>query len=363
MIPFEALKLPFDNTLIDVTSFFSEYGMAVKNLSRLDEKLKSNDISAVYSLKHLVKTESFYSTKIEGTHTTIDEVYEAETAPPGTKKSDDISEVLRYNQALIEGIEYITKEKLITNKMIMNLHETLLSGDVRKNSNLKAGVFRYQQNKVGDHTPPSATIVPELMGNLERYINDSDFDTLNLPAIIKIAIIHSQFETIHPFPDGNGRVGRVLIPLYLYKEQEIEIPCFFISQELERNTQKYYNYLQGTRNKNADGFTKWIRFFLTSVVKQCERDILFIDQLENLRKQITKQLTNQINSVNIESVVEAIFLDPIFTCKMLSEKTGIKESTIRKYIQKMIDLEIIFSSQQKRNKRYYFTDLLDLIRS
>ncbi len=363
MVSFEVLRMPLNKSLIDVNLFFNEYGLAVKSLATLEAKLQSNETNALYSLNHLIKKESFYSTKIEGTHTTIDEVYESNIDISDNKKSSDIKEVLRYKEALTEGLHYIKEDKLITEKIIKKLHETLLSGDIRKNSNFQAGEFRYQQNKVGDHIPPSANNVPELMGNLIKYMNDSTYDILELPPIIKIALIHAQFETIHPFPDGNGRVGRVLIPLYLFKEQEIDIPCFFISQELERNKQKYYNYLQATRKKDTDGYTKWIKFFLISLSKQCERDIKFIEQLDDLRSVVNEKLRNEINSINIDHVVDAIFKNPIFTCKNLCENTGIKETNMRKYIQKMIDLEIIFVSQQKRNKRYYFSDLLDIIRS
>lgn len=362
-IPFDAIKFPFNKELIDTASFFNEYGEAARALAKLDTKLSSNKVSAMYSFKHLIQTESFYSTKIEGTHTTIDEVYESDIDTTTTKSSSDVQEVQRYKEALDQGIRFVTATKLITNKDIKQLHHTLLSGDIRKNSNFQAGEFRHQQNKVGEHTPPKAIDVPDLMGNLERYMNDDEFDKLDLPAIIKVALIHAQFETIHPFPDGNGRVGRVLIPLYLFKEHEIQVPCFFLSQELERNKQKYYNYLQGTRANTSVGYSKWIKFFLDSISKQCQRDIQFIDQLESLRSVVDKKLKAEINSLNTDKMIDAIFQIPIFTCKTLSKETGIKETTIRTYIQTLTELEIIFPSQQKRNKRYYFSDLLDIIRS
>lgn len=216
--------------------------------------------------------------------------------------------------------------------------------------------------RVGHHIPPKAIDVPMLMGNLERYMNEQLPTEVDLPPLIKIAIIHAQFEIIHPFPDGNGRVGRVLIPMYLYKEKEISTPCFLVSQELERNKQKYYNYLQATREKTTEGFSKWIKFFLVSISNQCKRDMNFIEELETLQKRVSQKLKKEVNSNNIDKIIDVIFMEPIFTCKLLCEKTGIKETTMRKYIQKMEELEIVFSSQQRRNKKYYFSDLLDIIR-
>lgn len=360
-MPFVPIALPLTNDKICYSKFMKPLSEAYMKIGSFNEKLNRDRLKSTYAIQHLLRLESLYSTKIEGTQTTIDEIYESEIASPNAKQSNEIIEVQRYNEALKLGCNEIVNQP-ISNKLIKSLHYVLLNGNTRKNSNFQAGEFRTQQNYVGSHMPPAAVDVPNLMGNLERYINEDRGYEDDLPPLIKAALIHAQFETIHPFPDGNGRVGRVIIPLYLFKQGVIKSPYFFLSQELEKNQTKYYALLQGTRALDEEGFTKWICFFLSSVINQTSRDIDFIDKIENLNNYVLEKTKSEINSNNIDNVVDAIFKQPIFTCEVLYKETGIAKSSLRKYINILEKLHIVYPNDNQRNRKYYFVDLIDLLK-
>lgn len=358
--PFIPMKLPIDSSFIDYNELAIVLSEASKNLGILNAKMENTNLEFTYVANHMLKLESLYSTRIEGTQTTIDAIYEADMNMP-KENNVDINEVFRYYKALNLAIKGAAKSQ-IDIKLIKEIHRTLLSGNVRKNSNFIAGLFRQQQNRVGDHIPPVAKDVEMWMGNLERYINNDYGYEDKLPAIIKAAIIHAQFETIHPFPDGNGRVGRVLIPIYLYKQGEINFPYFFLSQELERNSLRYYSFLQGTRSLTKQGFTEWISFFLESIVNQTNKEIKFIDDINDLYSASVNTIKNAINSANSKIVVKSIFKNPIFTINTIYKDTGINKGSLRTYINTLVDSKILYKSPQKRNIRYYFMNLLDLIK-
>ncbi len=357
--PFEPMALPFSPEYVDLNEVVSDIAVASTKLGEFNEMMEHSKIAYTYSVNHMIRIESLYSTKIEGTQTTIDAVYESDTEKDEIK-NPDIKEVLRYNKALDTASKEINNNP-ITTKLLKRIHEILLCGDVRKNSRFIAGEFRTQQNRVGDHVPPIAANVPQWMGNLERYINNDYKFEDKLPPIVKAALIHAQFETIHPFPDGNGRVGRVLIPIYLFKQGVVSTPYFFLSQELERNRVKYYSFLQGTRSLTVKGFTDWIKFFLNSIINQANRDIAFLNNLDKLYENTLCTMRSNINTINSEVVIRAIFKSPIFTIDMLNRETGINKNSLRKYVNILKNENVIFKDQKSRNSRFYFIELLDLL--
>lgn len=364
--PFQALSLPIDKDLIIYADFIKELTDAESCLGAFNQKIQQSKVYAPHAHNHLLKLESLYSTRIEGTQTTIDEIFESEIDTSDSTLSKDELEVKKYNDALIRGVQSIVDGNPITNKLLKEIHEILLSNGARKTSNFQPGEFRTQQNRVGDHVPPIASEVLDLMSNLEKYINaDSQYGDQyddNLVYLLRVAIIHAQFETIHPFPDGNGRVGRILIPLYLIKKGKISSPYFFLSQTLEKNKIKYYNYLQGTRTKTAKGYTNWFKFFLQSVADQAKSDLMYISQLESLYKTTLDKAKKIINSSKIETIIGAMFESPVFTTDTIYKKTGIAKNTLREYFKRLLDEEILFSNQmQIRNRRYYLHELLSLL--
>lgn len=361
-IPFVPVNLPISN--IDMNSISLNLSAADSKLGEFNAHLKLSKAGNPNALHQLLSMESLYSTRIEGTQTTLTEVFEAEEDKIQGRNTNEqsIIEVLHYKDAINLGSNMVKNGDPISSRLIKAIHKELLSGSkTRKNSRFIPGEYRTQQNIVGIHVPPIAANVEYHMSNLENYINAVPGYEDNLPILVKTAIIHAQFETIHPFPDGNGRVGRVLIPLYLYRNKKISNPYFFISKTLEERKYEYYRYLQETRSKSKDGFINWINFFLSAVERQAQNDIDFINSMNNLYEKTLEKTRRIINSNNIDKLVSAIFRNPVFSCKTISEEINVKVNTVRNYINKLEKAKIIYSNQSQRNKKYYFYSLIEIL--
>lgn len=294
------------------------------------------------------RNESIHSTKIEGTQSTLSEVLEIDIT---SKHTNDFLEIKNYIDALNLGIKELENIP-ISSRLIKKIHAEMLKSG--RGSNTSIGNFRKVQNWIGYSKiesaifiPPEPQLIDEYMSNLEKYINeDSEIDDL-----IKIAIIHSQFETIHPFLDGNGRVGRILIVLYLYSKGIINNSSFYISQELEKKKLKYYTLLNGVRK---DEWYEFIDFFLECIINQSKLNI-------NKLLEINKLYETLKNNVKIkEEYLKYIFQNPVFNINMMKDKFNISYTTANKIVKILEKEKIIFTNQKKRNKLYYFIDFIDI---
>jgi len=362
MRSFVPYELPIDK-LIEPMVFYNELISASTNLGKYQVMLKKSKVNEYFLITPFSLQEAVQSSKIEGTQATFDEVLEFEIDK--TIKNDDAQEVLNYYEALKYGERTLSKLPIST-RLFKKLHEILLSEGVR-GQNRAPGEYRSIQNFIGPEgctidtatfIPPEPQIVDSCMSNLEKYINDPKDD---LHFLVRIAIIHAQFETIHPFLDGNGRIGRILIPLYLYDVQLIDSPNLFISEVLEKDKHKYYRLLNGTR-KEDDGWNEWIKFFLESVNKQVQKNINLIEELDELYENDLEKAMKLINSTNVVDLMKAMFQKPIFNVKTISALTGIPDTTCRRYLSTLEDEKIIFSDNKMRNRKYYYYNLLDLLR-
>ena len=278
---FHPSMLPIDSELIKTDIFLDELIDASTSLEVYKEKIKDSKLDRAWFLPTLQQKEALASSMIEGTQATLDGVLVNRVVPD--KKDVDIQEVLNYDAATEYGYRYL-KRGDFDKEFILDLHKILLSGKVRKQTD-QIGEFRTHQNDVGTmgrkreitYTPPEPEMVEKLIDNLIEYIEKPKD---NYRSLVRIAIIHAQFETIHPFMDGNGRVGRILIPLYLYYVEQIDMPCFFVSEALERDKLKYYTLLNNIRNKNE--WSEWIKFFLVTVKNQCDKYIRMISDINLL---------------------------------------------------------------------------------
>ncbi|MDY4004842.1 Fic family protein [Fusobacterium varium] len=321
----------------------------------LDRNLISESMICLFSLN-----ESVQSTKIEGTQATFDEVMEAEATQ---KYNQDILEVKNYLNALNLGVDLL-KTLPISTRLILKLHETILKDGRGKNRS--PGAYRKTQNWIGPtqriedatYIPPSPDRLEEYITNLEKYINDEIAEDID--PLIKIAVIHAQFESIHPFLDGNGRVGRILIMLYLLEKKVISKPTFFVSEELEKNKFKYYAMLNNLRVDNPK-WEEWVLFFLESVIKQADKNITKLRNVEQLYNDMVA--LGRENNIKQE-FINAIFKAPIFTIKQIQKDLGISYTAVKNNIIKLCNLNITYSNDNKRrNKVYYYIELLDLLRN
>lgn len=302
--------------------------------------------------------ESIQSTKIEGTQATFDDVMEYEFT--GEKKKD-VQEVLNYIEALSAGSEMLKTYPLST-RLFLKLHEIILKDS--RGQNRSPGEYRRIQNFIGpnnrvedaSYIPPEPNKINYYMSNLEEYMNNNIQDLFG--PVARAAIIHAQFETIHPFLDGNGRLGRILIVLYLLEQKLIQSPSFFISQQLEKNRYKYYTLLNNLRNDHPK-WKEWIIFFLNASVDQCDYYINKLHQIEELHAGLGGYAAQ--NNVR-QDLIGYIFKRPVFTTNDVQKELGISYNAARSNINKLVESGKIYADDRKRNKIYRFYDLLDIIR-
>lgn len=304
---------------------------------------------------HILK-EATTSSRIEGTKTNMEEalVKEEDINP---EKRNDWTEVQNYIKAINTSIKDL--EKLpISNRLIKKTHKTLLSG-VRGKHKIP-GDFRTSQNWIGAtlkdaiFIPPHHSEVIELMSDLEKFINEDEY---HVPHLIKIAIVHYQFETIHPFLDGNGRLGRLLITLYLVSNNVLKKPSLYLSDFFEKNKGYYYDNLMTVRL--TSNLVQWVKFFLVGVIETSKESIQVFKDIITLMKDIeTKRLPKLGSRIeNAQQLLKQLFQIPITDSKQVSELLGISPSTANRLIKELIELEILSESTgYKRNRKYIFTE-------
>lgn len=369
MVPYMAKKLPFKEE-INYNKITKQLLSTNSSVSKFDGMLEEATINKELFLNPLTKKEAVLSSKIEGTQATLTEFLEIEVEDgktTSTSKYDDFVEILNYNKAIAYAEEELNDKNKITLWMIRNIHKILLDGARGKDKN--PGEFRNDQNWIGKpgSTIEEATFIPvspemliDNLENLENYISEYDEQS----ALVQAAIIHAQFEKIHPFKDGNGRIGRMLIPLFLYYKNVISRPVLYVSEFLEENREEYYYKLN--KIDEEDGWIEWILFFLRAVETQSNKNIEKIKKLQNLYEDYKTIINEILNTKNSIYILDALFQHPI--CKSntifetVSKKTNIDSSTIDRYLKKLVEKGILIPENDKeRHKKYYFKKLIDII--
>ena len=353
-------ELPQAYGTLDVNVFLEELIDANTALEVYVQKINDSKMDSGWFLPTLQQKEALSSSMMEGTQATLDGVLINQISPSDDDKN--INEVVNYITATTIGMKRL-KRGDFDNELIEEIHKELLSGNVRRCTET-IGKYRDNQNYIGKndgelvYTPPEPQYVPGLMNNLIEYMNSpSD----NLRPLVRIAIIHAQFETIHPFGDGNGRVGRILIPLYLYSQDQIPAPFFFVSEALERDKHKYYKLLMDIREEGK--WNEWIKFFLETVAKQCRKYIRIIADINKLYDATKEKACNLIKSSgSVIKIVDLMFKHPIFDAKTIQNNSDIPLATINRYLNVLLTEGIIFTDGKKRNRNFYFYDLLALIK-
>ena len=358
---YKASKLPLPSGVIDYSYFVEELIDATAKLEVYKEKIHDSKLGSDWFMPTLQQKEALASSTLEGTQATLDGVLTYQTE----EKTDDqnLNEVLNYHRATNLGYKILAREDF-SDEFFYEMHTELMYGNVRKPNLI--GHYREQQNYIGKndsaHTitfiPPAPEDVPGLMANLIEYMNHPN-DAYR--PLVRTAIIHAQFETIHPFMDGNGRVGRMLIPMYLFYKRQIDLPCFFISEALEHDKHKYYTLLTNIRTNND--WNEWIKFFLETVAKQCDKYIRIISEINKLYETHLKLAMEKTNSPNIVNVVTALYKCPVTTVKQLSEMLNMPTATLNRFLNILVDNKILYTNGKQRNRTFFYYDLLGIIRN
>ncbi|KKQ21231.1 MAG: Filamentation induced by cAMP protein Fic [Candidatus Nomurabacteria bacterium GW2011_GWA1_37_20] len=301
------------------------------------------------------------SSQIEGTGATMLDALEAE-AKIGSDLPEDVDDIIHYIKALNNGIDAL-KEIPISERLIKKLHKDLMAG-ARHTQYPHPGKFRHDQNWINGTSPRDAKFVPPPSHELSRTISDWEkfvhVDD-NLLPLTKAALLHAQFETIHPFRDGNGRTGRMLTTLYLREAGLLEKPVLFLSAYLKKHQQVYSNRLLGYSNGEIN---EWIQFFLSGVSEIAEEAIETVYKITKLREQDILQIQgmDKRSSKSAIEVLPKLFALPIVDTSIIQKWTGFTRNGSQKLIDRFVDLGILSlrDVNKKYNKSYIYKNYVDI---
>ncbi|MGB2962021.1 MAG: Fic family protein [Candidatus Omnitrophota bacterium] len=334
---------------------------AVKFLGELNSY--SNFIPDIdFFIKMHVLKEATTSSKIEGTQTGIEEAIlpESQILP---EKRDDWEEVHNYIKAMWHAIEQL-KELPLCIRLIKNAHKTLLSGV--RGQEKQPGKIRKTQNWIGGSSlkdaffiPPHPEEVPALLSDLEKFWHN---DALSLPILIKTALTHYQFETIHPFLDGNGRIGRLLITLQLIYNNVLSLPTLYISDFFEKNRGAYYDSLNMVRS--SSDIEQWIKFFLSAVTETSKKGIATFKSIITLREKYENVIDTLGRRRNLaKKLLLYMFSNPITNINQASKELDVVFNTANTLIQELLKKGILERKDpSKRNQFFILKEYLDLFK-
>jgi len=309
-------------------------------------------LSEMYARK-----EAVMSSQIEGTQASLIDIFDPELTG---ERSKDVEEVINYIKATEQGINLLNKLP-VSIRLIKEIHNTLLRG-VRGGTK-SPGEFRKSQNWIGvpgstlstaSYVPPPPHEMMQALDKLEKFIHTED----ELPVLIKTALIHAQFEMIHPFLDGNGRIGRLLIVLFLLERGVLKHPMLYLSYFFKKNRQEYYDRLTNI-HKNGD-WEGWIKFFLKGVSEVSTQAVETAGKIMDLQDRDKEQLINDSKAIML---LNFLFQKPLITVQDVKEKMSVSDSSARRLISKLVDKAILVETTgYQRNRRFIYSDYFDILR-
>ena len=329
-------------------------------LGRLDGMATTlPDINLFVSM--YVQKEAVISSQIEGTQASLIDVLQKDRK---NEKIKDTEEIVNYIKATNYAFKRL-EELPLCMRLIKETHSILLSG-VRGNEK-SPGEFRKSQNWIGyagctlntaSFVPPAPCEMEKSLSDLEKYIHEDSF----IPNLIKIALIHYQFETIHPFLDGNGRMGRLLIVLFLKERGLIEYPVLYLSYFFKKNRNRYYELLNNVRVKGE--FEEWIKFFIKGICEISEDAISSIQKIIELKKADIEKIRNipKGNISNLLLIYDYLLKHPFLETEDIRRLSDLSKPTINKLLETLIELEILeLVEEKKRYKQYVYRKYVDIL--
>ncbi|MCP4211150.1 MAG: Fic family protein [Halieaceae bacterium] len=346
----------------------------LQTLSRADRALgELAGLGRTISNPHLlirpfIRREAVLSSRIEGTQADVVDLYAYEAgrlALPGIEPyppESDVREVLNYVHALEYGLERL-QTLSVSLRLFRELHQRLMSGV--RGEKLTPGEFRRSQNWIGrpgctleeaDYVPPSLDDLLDALSSLESYLHREP----EYPPLIRLAFIHYQFEAIHPFLDGNGRIGRLLITLLLSHWELLPLPLLYLSAYFHRHRDRYYDLLMAVSKDGA--WRDWTDFFLNGVTEQSRDAIERAKQLQDLQQAWHQELERNRSTGLMYSVVDLLFMTPILTANDLVERFDVTHRTAMLTLRKLESLDVVHEiSGRRRNQQYMATAIMQII--
>ncbi len=360
--PYELPDLPIE---IDWVSHLQQVGDANLAVGRYDGILQGI-VNPSVLLSPMLAQEAVISSKIEGTQASLEEVLEYEVDPAvdvSPERRDDIHEIINYRKATSTALDLLKEKPLCTN-IITELHGILLQSV--RGRDKEPGRIRRIQNYIApdgapieeaSYIPPPPTRVMDKMSNWEFFLHSDQMDRL-----IQIAILKGQFELIHPFRDGNGRIGRMLIPLMMYVKNILSLPMFYVSAYLEKNRDQY-NYRLSNLSKVGD-WDGWIQFFISAVTEQANENSLQAKEILELYNDMKTEIPDAIRSQHAIQIIDLLFGSPIFKTADLIGNIGVSRASANRIIRELIIHDIVKVIREPRGRRpgvYAFDRLLNVV--
>ena len=356
-------KLPPDPPIQFDAEMQSLLSLADRKLGRLDgitQILPNPDLFvAMY-----VRKEAVLSSQIEGTQASFADVLSAEYNQVEDQRRDDIGEISNYVSAMNWGLERLADFPLSL-RLIREIHQKLLQNT--RGSHRNPGEFRTSQNWIGPagctlnnatFVPPSVPDMEKALGELENYIYEDD----QMPALVKIALIHAQFETIHPFLDGNGRMGRLLITFWLCQQEILTKPLLYLSYFFKQNRAEYYDRLMDVRKKGK--WEEWIKFFLRGVAETSDESTKSAKEILELQKRCSDILLGQDgNNSHYQILLSYLFEKPYIQRNDVMTVLNVSNPTAGAIIDVFCDAKILFdlTPRRSRNKLYAFSEYINIL--
>lgn len=352
------IKMISELEKLSITNFSKELIDAITNLSIYETKIKDMRLDGFVYLPRLNIIEALSSMQIEGTKTTMEEVISSEIFPD--VKNPDIQEIRNHNSALKRGA-IVVKVDGFSEENIKRLHYDLMQGIKNKNKNAAIGEYKTNNNCIRNssgvivYNAPDKNETKKYMDDLINFMNKGE---IIYHPLVNAAIIHAQFESIHPFDDGNGRLGRLLIPLYLYSKNVIDAPLFYVSEAIGKDKYRYYTTLQETRDGD---YNEWIKYFLEKCAIQAKKHIEFLDNINKLYDKMENSINKIFNSGKNIEILKALFRYPIINSVKLAETINVSLVQAGRFLKELERQKVLFSDGKKRNTSYQFGELLGYI--
>lgn len=335
---------------------------ADRSLGRLDGSIQTLPDPNLFVLMY-VRKEAVLSSQIEGTQSSLNDLLRAEARIYDPDRPADVNEVSSYVSALNYGLERL-HDLPVSVRLVREIHERLLAGV--RGASLRPGELRESQNWIGpagatlneaSFIPPPPHEVPGALGDLERFMHSND----SMPSLIRIGLIHAQFETIHPFLDGNGRIGRLLITFLLCEQGTLLSPVLYLSHYLKAHRTAYYDHLQRIRDDGA--WELWLKFFLQGVDEVSREATETAREIVDLREAHRQKIVDELGRVagNALRVHEMLFRFPLMTVNSVADHIGVSFTSANRLIDRLVDVGILVEATgHARNRVFQYRDYVDI---
>ncbi|WP_086297550.1 Fic family protein [Campylobacter devanensis] len=306
-------------------------------------------------INSLVIQEAKESSEVENIVTTHDEIFQADLSVSNYAVSNAAKEVMNYREAMLEGFSRVKENILLTNNIIKNIQEKLEKN--KAGFRTSAVTLQNSKQEIVYAPPKTGDEVEHYMSNLEQFINNPELSDLD--PLIKLAIIHHQFESIHPFYDGNGRTGRIISVLYLVQNRLLDLPILYLSRYITRNKADYYKLIQAVRDNNGDikDWQNWVMFILKGIEVTSKETIILINGIAQLMAQYKAILKPVFGKTYKHELLNNLFFHPYTKIEFIERDMNVQRKTAAKYLDMIVDLKLL-TKMKKGSSNYYINNAL-----